>query len=147
MNVSSTTAPGTAHRPGRSTANKVGIVISVLIGAFLAFDAVGKLLGFAQVKEGAVALGFPAHLTLVIGIVLAVCVIVYAIPRTAVLGALGITAYLGGAVTANLRVEAPLVTHTLFAVLFGVVLWIGMVLRRPELLTVAGLTRGGTTVR
>jgi hypothetical protein len=123
---------------------KVGVVISVLVGAFLVFDVAGKLAGVPQVKEGTAALGFPAGQALVMGIVLAVCVVVYAIPRTAVLGALGITAYLGGAVTANMRVEAPLFSSILFAVYLGVLMWVGMVLRRPELLTVAGLV-GRTT--
>jgi DoxX-like protein len=75
------------------------------------------------------------------GIVLALCVVVYLIPRTAVLGALGVTAYLGGAVTANMRVEAPLLSHTLFAVYLGVLMWVGLVLRRPELLRTVGLRR------
>jgi hypothetical protein len=142
MDISSATAvPATGAPAGRTLANKFGIAISVLIGGFLAFDAIGKLAGFPQVKEGTAALGFPAGQALVMGIVLSACLIVYAIPRTAVLGALGITTYLGGAVTANMRVEAPLLTHTMFAVLFGVVLWIAMVLRRPELLKLAGLTR------
>jgi hypothetical protein len=123
---------------------KIGIVISVLVGAFLVFDVAGKLAGVPQVKEGTAALGFPASQALVMGIVLAVCVVVYAIPRTAVLGALGITAYLGGAVTANMRVEAPLFSSILFAVYLGVLMWVGMVLRRPELLNVAGLA-GSTT--
>ena len=51
------------------------------------------------------------------------------------------TAYLGGAVTANMRVEAPLFSTVLFAVYLGVLMWVGMVLRRPELLKVVGLTR------
>ncbi|MCV7419913.1 DoxX family protein [Mycobacterium yunnanensis] len=135
--TSSTNAPATTSRRRTVT----GVVISVLVGAFLAVDVIGKLVGFAQVKEGTEALGFPAHQALVMGVVLAVCVVVYAIPRTAVLGALGITAYLGGAVTANMRIEAPLVSTTLFAVYLGVLMWVGMVLRRPELLKVAGLTR------
>ena len=75
------------------------------------------------------------------GIVLSVCVVAYVIPRTAVLGALGITAYLGGAVTANMRVEAPLFSTTLFAVYLGVLMWVGLVLRRPALLKVVGLAR------
>ena len=75
------------------------------------------------------------------GIVLAICVVAYVIPRTAVLGALGITAYLGGAVTANMRVEAPLFSHTLFAVYLGVLMWAGLVMRRTELLRVVGLRR------
>ena len=121
--------------------SRIGVVISVLVGAFLVFDVAGKLAGLPQVKEGTEALGFPADQALVMGIVLAVCVVVYAIPRTAVLGALGITAYLGGAVTANMRVEAPLFSTVLFAVYFGVLMWVGLVLRRPGLLKVAGLTR------
>ena len=59
----------------------------------------------------------------------------------AVLGALGITAYLGGAVTANMRVEAPVLTHILFAVYLGVLMWVGLAMRRPELLKVVGLRR------
>ena len=136
-----TSAP--TMRRGR-LGGKVGIVISVLVGAFLVIDVAGKLAGIPQVKEGTAALGFPAGQALVMGIVLAVCVVVYAIPRTAVLGALGITAYLGGAVTANMRVEAPLFSSILFAVYLGVLMWVGMVLRRPELLKVAGLA-GSTT--
>ena len=58
---------------------KVGVVISVLVGAFLVFDVAGKLAGVPQVKEGTAALGFPAGQALVMGIVLAVCVVVYAI--------------------------------------------------------------------
>ena len=121
-----TTTTPTASRAGA----RIGVVISVLVGAFLVVDVVGKLVGFAQVKEGTEALGFPAGQAFVMGVVLAVCVVVYAIPRTAVLGALGITAYLGGAVTANMRVESPLFSATLFAVYLGVLMWVGMVLRR-----------------
>ena len=133
-----------AHNTTRTTSRlgaKIGVVISVLVGAFLAVDAAGKLADLTQVKEGTEALGFPADQALVMGVVLTVCVVAYAVPRTAVLGALGITAYLGGAVTANMRVEAPLFSATLFAVYLGVLMWVGMVLRRPELLRIAGLAR------
>ncbi len=129
------------HAPTSSKSRKAGIVISVLVTAFLAFDAAGKLAGAAQVKDGTQALGFPAGQAVIMGIVLAVCVVVYVIPRTAVLGAVGITAYLGGAVTANMRVEAPLFSHTLFAVYLGVLMWVGLAMRRPELLRVVGLRR------
>jgi DoxX-like family len=137
--VSSTDHPAAVVK--RSLAQKIGIGISVLVGAFLVFDAAGKLAGAPQVKEGTEALGFPAEQALVMGIVLSICLVVYAIPRTAVLGALGITAYLGGAVTANMRVEAPLFSAILFAVYVGLLMWVGLVLRRPELLKVAGLDR------
>lgn len=126
---------------GKSSSRRIGIGISVLVGAFLVFDAVGKLTLPQQVEAGTASLGFPVEQALVMGIVLALCVVVYAVPRTAVLGALGLTAYLGGAVTANMRVEAPLFSHTLFAVYLGTLMWIGLLLRRPELLKVLGLRR------
>jgi hypothetical protein len=129
------------HRPAKSRVAKAGIAISVLVTAFLAFDAVGKLAAVPQVKEGTQALGFPPGQTLIIGIVLASCVVVYMIPRTAVLGALGITAYLGGAVTANMRVEAPLFSNTLFAAYLGVLMWVGLAMRRPQLLGIVGIRR------
>lgn len=136
-----TEIPASEADGGGKVGRIVGVVISVLVGAFLVFDAAGKLVGAQQVKEGTAALGFPESQAMVMGIVLSVCVIVYAVPRTAVLGALGITAYLGGAVTANMRVEAPLFSTTLFAVYFGVLMWVGLVLRRPSLLKVVGLSR------
>jgi hypothetical protein len=124
-----------------SRSRLVGVVISTLVVAFLAFDAAGKLAGVAEVKEGAEKLGFPAGQALIMGAVLAICIVVYAIPRTALIGAVGITAYLGGAVTANMRIEAPLFSHILFAVYLGILMWVGLVLRRPELLKSAGLRR------
>ena len=133
--------PPTDAPAKRSVGRIIGIVISVLIGAFLVFDAVGKFMMPAAVREGTAALGFPLSQAPIMGAVLSVCLVVYAIPRTAVLGALGLTAYLGGAVTANMRIEAPLFSATLFAVYFGVLMWVGLVLRRPELLKVAGLRR------
>ena len=142
MSVISTDTVNQDLEPSKSRARTTGIVISVLVTAFLTFDAAGKLAGVPQVKEATQALGFPAGQALVMGIVLAICVLVYVIPRTAVLGALGITAYLGGAVTTNMRVEAPLFTNTLFAVYLGVLMWVGLAMRRPELLRVVGIRRG-----
>jgi hypothetical protein len=137
----SVVSPTTDAPAKRSAARITGVVISVLVGAFLVFDAVGKFMLPEQVKEGTAALGFPLSQAPIMGLVLSVCLVVYAVPRTAVLGALGLTAYLGGAVTANMRVEAPLFSATLFAVYFGVLMWVGLVLRRPELLKVVGLAR------
>jgi hypothetical protein len=141
MSVISTDTVNQDLEPSKSRARAAGIVISVLVTAFLTFDAAGKLAGVPQVKEATQALGFPAGQALVMGIVLAICVLVYVIPRTAVLGALGITAYLGGAVTTNMRVEAPLFTNTLFAVYLGVLMWVGLAMRRPALLRVVGIRR------
>ena len=120
---------------------RAGAVLSALVGAFLVFDAFGKVARLTEFEAGAAALGFPAGHSLIMGMVLTTCLVVYAIPRTAVLGALGITAYLGGAVTANMRIEAPLWSTTLFAVYVGVLMWVGLGLRRPELFRVAGIRR------
>ncbi|ROZ99023.1 DoxX family protein [Gordonia sp. OPL2] len=141
--VTATATPSTDRSAAatRSVRHIVGVVISIVVGAFLAFDVVGKLTQPEAVIEGTAKLGFPIEQAYVMGTVLLICLVVYAIPRTAVLGALGITAYLGGAVTANMRVESPLISTTLFAVYFGVLMWIGLVLRRPELLKVVGLRR------
>lgn len=129
--------------PARTRSRKQlgGIIISVVVAAFLIFDVVGKLTQPQAVVDGMRDLGFPVDQSYVMGVVLLISLAVYAIPRTAVLGAVGLTAYLGGAVTANMRIEAPLLDHTLFAVYLGVVMWIGLLLRRPELLKVAGLRR------
>lgn len=135
-----TTAPGAANG-SRRPARIVGIVITVVVAAFLVFDVAGKLARPQAVVDSMESLGFPLGQATVMGIVLAVCLIVFLIPRTAVLGALGLTAYLGGAVTANMRIESPVFSSTLFAVYLGVLLWIGLVLRRPELLVVLGLRR------
>ena len=139
--ISTKTVNQHLERPSRTWVHKAGIAISVIVTAFLTFDAAGKLAAAPQVKEGTQALGFPSGQALIMGIVLAICVVVYVIPRTAVLGALGITAYLGGAVTANMRVEAPLFTHTLFGVYIGIIVWGGLYLRDDRVRAMIPLRR------
>ncbi len=144
--IDSTTPIGTIATPDVTTESRrpariVGIVITAVIAAFLVLDVAGKLTRPQAVVDSMASLGFPIGQATVMGIVLAVCLIVFLIPRTAVLGALGLTAYLGGAVTANMRIESPLFSTTLFAVYLGVLVWVGLVLRRPELLAVLGLRR------
>ncbi|MEE4024964.1 DoxX family protein [Gordonia sp. PKS22-38] len=143
MTTSTTTsAPTTDAQTGsRNWRHTTGVVLSVLLGAFLAFDIVGKLTQPESVIEGTAELGFPIDQTYVMAIALAACLVAYAIPRTAVLGAIGLTAYFGGAVTAHMRVEDPLLDHTLFPVYFGILVWAALALRRPELLKVAGIRR------
>ena len=69
----------------------------------------------------------------VIGTVLAVCLALYLVPRTAILGAVLLTGYLGGAVCAQLRIEAPLFSTMLFPVYFGTLVWVALYLRSPQL--------------
>lgn len=125
----------------RSKAWTTGAVITAVLALFFAFDSIPKILGVSFAREATEGLGFSPDKTSVIGWVLLVCLVVFLIPRTAVLGALGLTAYLGGAVTMNLHADKPLAGFVLSGVYVGVLLWIALILRRPELLRVLGLRR------
>ncbi len=127
--------------PRRSRASRIGAVITALVGIFLGVDAVTRIAGVSFSREEINALGFSSDKTALIGWVLLACLVVFLIPRTAVFGAVGLTAYLGGAVTATLRADKPLASVVLVAVYVGVLLWMGLILRRPELLRVLGIRR------
>jgi hypothetical protein len=111
-----------------------GRVLSALAIAFLAFDALGKLLRVQPVLEGSAQLGYPESAVFPIGVLLLAGVVLYAVPRTSLLGAIYLAAYLGGAVATHYRVGSPLATHTLFPVYVAIVLWAGLALRNPQLM-------------
>jgi hypothetical protein len=97
-------------------------------------DATAKLLALPVVLESGKVLGFPGvNMARALGLILAACTILYAAPRTAVLGAILLTAYLGGAVATHLRAGNPLFSHVLFGVYVGVIVWAGIYLRDPTL--------------
>lgn len=96
---------------------------------FLAMDGVMKLVKPAVVVEGTVQLGFSESCIIPLGIALLIGVILYVLPRTAVLGALLLTGYLGGAIATHVRVDNPLFSHVLFPVYVAVLLWGGLWLR------------------
>jgi hypothetical protein len=96
---------------------------------FLAFDVLVKLVAPGPVAEASAKLGMPAHLAVPIGLVLAACLALYVVRRTAPLGAVLLTGYLCGAVFAHVRVGDPMLTHTLFPIYVGAMLWIGLYLR------------------
>jgi hypothetical protein len=110
-----------------------GRVISGLVVLFMLMDAAMKLFRLPAVVEGSAQLGYPANTIVPIGTVLLACVVLYAVPRTAFLGALLLTGYLGGAVASNVRVGNPLVSYTLGPVYFGILVWAGLVLRDVRL--------------
>jgi hypothetical protein len=95
-------------------------------------DSVMKLLKLEVVVKTTVQLGFPERVIVGLGIVLLACVILYVIPGTSVLGAILLTAYLGGAVATHVRVGDPLFTHVLFPVYLGGLVWGGLFLREPR---------------
>ena len=117
-----------------------GRVLTGLTVLFMLFDAVGKFAMPPQVSEACVRLGLPLSTVTSIGILLLVSTVVYAIPRTAVLGAVLLTGYLGGAVAIQMRAGSP-VFETVFPVLFGVVAWAGVYLRDCKLRAVFPIRR------
>jgi hypothetical protein len=108
---------------------------------FLLFDSLGKLMQAAPAVEGTIQLGYPASAVRLIGFILLLCVIVYAVPSTSVLGAILLTGYLGGAVATQLRVGNPLLTHTLFPIYVGVLIWGSLLLREDRLRALFPLRR------
>jgi hypothetical protein len=120
------TAPliATTHR-----SRWTGRVLTGIPVLFLAFDAAIKLVGIPAVAEASERLGLPAHQAPAIALVLASCLALYLVPRTAPLGAVLLTGYLGGAVLVHVRVGDPLFSHTLFPVYVGALLWAGLYLR------------------
>ena len=119
-----------------------GRVISGLITVLLLMDAVMKIAQVAPVMEGTVKVGYPASAVLPIGIILLLCLICYAVPRTSVLGAILLTGYLGGAVATNVRISAPLFSYILVPVYVGVLVWAGLFLRDARLRELIPLRQG-----
>lgn len=118
----------------KSTPEKIGLGLTGIITLFLLADAIPKIFGAQFARTATEELGFPPYQTAIIGWVLLACTIVWIVPRTAVLGAVALTAYLGGAVTVDLRAEA--VFPIIFAVAFGLLIWAALILRRRGLLKV-----------
>jgi hypothetical protein len=110
-----------------------GRVLSGLALTFLAFDTSGKLLQIAPAVEGTKELGYPTHSVLTIGLIQLACVLLYAVPRTAALGAILLTGYFGGAIATHVRVDNPLFTHILFPIYIAALVWGGLYLRDPRL--------------
>ncbi len=120
-----------------------GRVISGLAVLFLLFDSLTKIMLVAPVVKASAQLGYPVSLLPVVGAILLVCTVVYAYPRTAVIGALLLTGYLGGAVEANLRIGTPLFSNVLFPVYFAVLVWGGVFLRQRRARTLLALRTNG----
>jgi hypothetical protein len=106
----------------------VGRILSALPVLFLLLDGVMKIVKPAFVVEATVQLGYPESVIVALGVVLVACTVLYLIPRTAVLGAILLTGYLGGAVATHVRVGGPLFS-ILMPVILGAMLWGGLYLR------------------
>jgi hypothetical protein len=107
-----------------------GRIISALPVLFLLFDSIVKVMRLAPALEGTARLGYPKSLVLEIGLVELVCVVLYVIPRTSILGAILLTGYLGGAIATQVRLEDA---WFVFPIAIGVLIWGGLFLRDDRL--------------
>ncbi|MBN9297568.1 MAG: DoxX family protein [Filimonas sp.] len=106
-----------------------GRVITILCVLFLLFDAIMKIVEEKHSVDGSVALGWPVDGVQGLGIVLLLATVLYVIPRTAFIGALLITGYLGGAIAVMVRTGTPYY----FPVIFSLLVWCGLALRDARL--------------
>lgn len=128
---------GTLARPGiplgkpAKYQGRIGLALTVLTVLFLLMDAAMKLLALPNVLSTTAMLGYPGtpQFARFLGVVLLVCTLLYAWPRTAALGAILLTAYLGGAIASHVRIGSPLFTHILFGVYLALLVWGGLFLR------------------
>ena len=121
-------------KPKSKTQLWAGRVLSGLVILFMLFDAFGKFIKLpAAVQTTVGELGYAEHHLFLLGFIALIATVLYAIPKTSVLGAVLLTAYLGGAIAAQLRVDHPLFSHVLFPVYLALFAWMGVVLRMPIL--------------
>ncbi|UJW86814.1 DoxX family protein [Devosia sp. SL43] len=120
-----------------------GWILSALIGLFLAIaSAAPKFMGIAAATDAMAVVGWPIKYLALIGCIEVGCVVLFLIPRTALLGAVLTTGLLGGSLAANLRVDNPLFSHTLFSIYLGVAVWVALWLREEKVRAVFPFVRG-----
>lgn len=118
-----------------------GWALSGLTISFMLFDSISKLALERHVIAATTQIGYPVATIRPMGIIALLCTLVYAIPRTSILGAILLTGYLGGAVASKVRIEDPFFSSVLFAVYFGFFVWGGLYLRDPALRALIPLRR------
>lgn len=124
-----------------------GYVLSGLVILFLLFDAGLKLVSpETAIKYSPPDLGWPLDVPTMtmLGLLLLIPTLLYIWPRTAILGAILITGYLGGAIATHVRIGSPLFSHCLFGVYLGLMLWGGLWLRDPRLRALIPLRAGAS---
>ena len=116
---------------------RTGKFLSGLPALLLALDSLGTPARAQAVLDGTTQLGYSINTVVPLGLLLLACVVIYVVPRTAVLGALLLTGYLGGAVATHVRVGNPLFTHVLFPTYVAALIWGGLMLRDARLRALA----------
>ena len=117
-----------------------GRVLSGLMALFLVLDGVGHLMKPAPVVEAFARLGYPLSASVGIGFLALICTAIYVTPRTSVLGAILLTGYMGGAVSTHVRAGSTLF-ETIFPVILGALVWLGIYVRDAELRKLIPLRR------
>jgi hypothetical protein len=137
-----TAAPATARTAGGG-AVWTGRILSGLAVLFLVLDSAMKLVPLQVVVDTTRDLGWPTDPTTLraLGVILIASALLYAYGPSSVLGAILITAYLGGAVATHVRIGSPLFSHVLFGVYVGIATWAGLWLREPRLRALLPLQR------
>ncbi len=122
--------------PASPSTSKAGLwtgrILAGLVALFLAFDGLTKVFKERHVLAAIAEMGISVNTIVWIGAVLLACTTLYLIPRTSILGAMLLTAYLGGAVCANVLAHHG-VFEAVFPIIFGVVIWGSLYLREPRL--------------
>jgi len=122
----------TPTQPTSKFALWAGRIITALAVLFFIFDGVTKAVKIPQVIEASVQLGYTENQTVGIGMLLLVCTLIYLLPQTAILGAILLTGYMGGAIATHVQAESGLFPIS-FSAIFGVLVWLGIYLREPRL--------------
>jgi hypothetical protein len=121
---------GARNASSSKTSMWAGRIIITLLVLFLLFDGIVKVAKTAIAMEANARVGYPAGLVLPLGVIELLCVVLYVIPSTAVVGAILLTGYLGGAIATQVRLEDP---FFLLPVVIAVLIWVGLFLREPRL--------------
>lgn len=132
--LDATTTTATPANTGEASgiskrARLTGRILTGLVSAFLLMDVSFKFMRTPEVTETVEQLGFRLETMPAIGIVLLACLALHLIPRTAVVGAVLLTGYLGGAIATHVRVGNPLASHVLFPIYVAAFIWGGLYLR------------------
>lgn len=131
--VTPAAAAPSAAAPVSKRARWAGRILSGIPALFLAFDASIKLADLKPVSESFLRLGMSPSLATTIGLIELTCLALYLLPRTAALGAVLLTGFLGGAISLHVRLGDPLLSHVFFPSYLGALLWLGLALRDPRL--------------
>jgi hypothetical protein len=111
----------------------IGWVLTGLIVAVMLFDGGIQLIAFDFVTKGMTEFGISASYARPLGVVTLACTLLYVWPRTAVLGAVLLTGFLGGTIATHMPRPEPFLPHIVIAVVLGAMTWGGLWLRDPQL--------------